>query len=58
MASEFPPERDPEEEEEEVAELEEQKEEQVLHREPVEQELMQAGVSELGTEIDGTEDVE
>jgi hypothetical protein len=55
MAPDSPSDRPPEEE---LAELEEQKEEEVLHREPVEQELMQADESEVGTEIDGVEDVE
>ena len=55
MASDSPSEGSPEEE---LAELEEEKEEQVLHREPFEEELMEAGLSELGTEIDDVEDVE
>ena len=55
MAPDSPSDRPPEEE---VAELEQQKEDEVLQREPVEQELMQAGESEVGTEIDGVEDVE
>jgi hypothetical protein len=53
MAPDFPSQDSPEEE---VAELQNEKEEQVLHREPFEEELMEEGRSELGTEIDDVED--
>jgi hypothetical protein len=53
MAPDSPSDRPPEEV---LAELDEQKEDEVLHREPVEQDLMQHGRSEVGTEIDGVED--
>jgi len=39
----------------EAAEREQEKQQEVLRREPLEQELMQKGDSDAGTEIDGVE---
>ncbi len=44
--------------EEELAEQQEKKEEEVLKREPLEQELMQEGDSEVGEEIEGVQERE
>jgi hypothetical protein len=57
MAPDFPRHHD-HSPEEELEELEEEKEEQVLHREPLEEELMEEGHSELGEHIDGVDHVE
>jgi hypothetical protein len=39
----------------ELVEIEEEKDEQVLEREPVEQELMQEGASETGEHLDAVQ---